>query len=167
MSSHTARTAPSLSSAGAGKLGNPWARLIAPCSLASRVIPRITDSVNPWVRWAVFTIGCLPASQDRRLTVQLHRHSGSSPHLARYGDRAAPGFDQSLADGEPQARAARRGREARLEDAREVLRRNALPVVGHHDPDAVACSLADFEGDARGPRVPRVLHQVHQYFLEL
>ena len=27
--------------------------LIAPCSLASRVMPRITDSVNPWVREAV------------------------------------------------------------------------------------------------------------------
>ena len=49
----TARAAASFSKPGAGKLGNPWARLIAPCSLARRVIPRITDSVNPWVLTAV------------------------------------------------------------------------------------------------------------------
>ena len=32
--------------AGQAKSGNPWARLIASCRMASRVISRITDSVN-------------------------------------------------------------------------------------------------------------------------
>src|SRR3989442_15266675 len=35
---------------------------MAPCSLASRVIPRITDSVNEWVRRAV----CIEAEVTRR-----------------------------------------------------------------------------------------------------
>src|SRR5256885_487775 len=48
-----ALVAASFRTSGAGKLGNPWARLIAPCSLASRVMPRITDSVKPCVRCAV------------------------------------------------------------------------------------------------------------------
>ncbi len=56
-SSRIACTAASFSTAGAGKFGNPWARLIAPCSLASRVMPRMTDSVKDWVRWAVCTRG--------------------------------------------------------------------------------------------------------------
>src|SRR2546425_3700051 len=50
MSARIARAAASLMTSGAGKLGKPWARLMAPCSLATRVIPRMTDSVKPWVR---------------------------------------------------------------------------------------------------------------------
>ncbi len=53
MSARSAATAASLSTSGAGKLGKPCARLIAPCSAASRVIPRMTDSVKVWVRRAV------------------------------------------------------------------------------------------------------------------
>ena len=49
-SSRIARAAASFSTSGQGKLGNPCARLIALCSFASRVMPRITDSVKPWVR---------------------------------------------------------------------------------------------------------------------
>src|SRR5881296_4088042 len=64
-SSRIARAAASFSTSGAGKLGNPWARLMAPCSFASRVMPRITDSVKPWVRAAV----CM--THDR-LQLQLH-----------------------------------------------------------------------------------------------
>src|SRR6478672_5935936 len=45
-SARMAATAASLISAGAGKSGKPWARLTAPCATASRVISRITDSVN-------------------------------------------------------------------------------------------------------------------------
>ena len=41
-----ATAAASLSAAGAGKSGNPWARLIAPCACATRVISRIADSAN-------------------------------------------------------------------------------------------------------------------------
>src|SRR5579885_3908366 len=46
MSRAIASAAASLSTAGAGKSGNPCARLMAPCCMASRVISRITDSVN-------------------------------------------------------------------------------------------------------------------------
>src|SRR5437667_1628553 len=50
MSARIAREAASLMTSGAGKLGKPCARLMAPCSLATRVIQRMTDSVKPWVR---------------------------------------------------------------------------------------------------------------------
>src|SRR2546427_3654062 len=49
-SSWIARAAASFNTSGAAKLGNPWARLMAACSFASRVMPRITDLVKPWVR---------------------------------------------------------------------------------------------------------------------
>ena len=45
-SASIASTAARLTSSGAGKSGNPCARLTAPRSIASRVISRITDSVN-------------------------------------------------------------------------------------------------------------------------
>src|SRR6266568_2105536 len=51
--SRIARIAASLRTPGQGKLGKPCERLMAPCSLASRVMPRITDSVKPCVRRAV------------------------------------------------------------------------------------------------------------------
>src|SRR6266536_601311 len=47
-----ARTAAAFTSSGASKSGKPWARLTAPCSSASRVISRMTDSVNRSVRRA-------------------------------------------------------------------------------------------------------------------
>src|SRR5438874_3632106 len=59
-SSAMAHAAASFKTSGAAKFGNPCARLMAPCSLASRVMPRITDSVNECVRRAV----CI----DRKLT---------------------------------------------------------------------------------------------------
>ena len=46
-----AAQAASLRRSCAGKSGNPWARLMAPCSLATRVISRITDSVNCAALW--------------------------------------------------------------------------------------------------------------------
>src|SRR6516225_7979329 len=46
MSSEIACLAASLISAGAAKSGNPCERLTALCFIASRVISRITDSVN-------------------------------------------------------------------------------------------------------------------------
>ena len=45
-SASIASTAACLTSAGAGKSGKPCARLTASCSIARRVISRITDSVN-------------------------------------------------------------------------------------------------------------------------
>src|SRR4051812_27668798 len=47
--------AASLSISGAAKSGNPWARLRASYSCATRVISRITDSVKLAVRAAVLT----------------------------------------------------------------------------------------------------------------
>src|SRR2546421_8353895 len=46
MSSAIARIATLLTSFGAAKSGKPWERLTAPYLIASRVISRITDSVN-------------------------------------------------------------------------------------------------------------------------
>src|SRR5260370_22141535 len=46
MSSAMALRGVSLISSGAAKSGNPWDRLTAPCFNASRVISRVTDSVN-------------------------------------------------------------------------------------------------------------------------
>src|SRR5438093_11839567 len=67
-SSRIARAAASFRRSGAGKFGNPWARWMAPCSVASRVIPRITDSVNEWVRRAVCIEGELTRTRPRRNT---------------------------------------------------------------------------------------------------
>src|SRR6266513_3777174 len=52
-SSRIARAAASFRTSGQGKLGKPCERLMASCSFASRVIPRITDSVKACVRRAV------------------------------------------------------------------------------------------------------------------
>src|SRR5271165_2504299 len=46
MSAAIASWAARLTSAGAGKSGKPWDRFTAPCSMACRVISRITDSVK-------------------------------------------------------------------------------------------------------------------------
>src|SRR4026207_497309 len=45
-SAKSAAAAASLISSGAGKSGKPWARLTAPCATASRLVSRMTDSVN-------------------------------------------------------------------------------------------------------------------------
>src|SRR5213079_1865999 len=65
-SSAVARAAACFSTSGAAKFGNPCARLMASCSLASRVIPRITDSVKPCVRRAVCMRGNLQRERPRR-----------------------------------------------------------------------------------------------------
>src|SRR5688572_28656015 len=52
MSPLIAAHAASFIGSGIGKSGKPWARLIASCWLAIRVISRITDSVNVEVRLA-------------------------------------------------------------------------------------------------------------------
>jgi len=53
MSPWIAAHAASFIGAGIGKSGNPCARFIAPYWLATRVISRITDSVNVLARFAV------------------------------------------------------------------------------------------------------------------
>src|SRR5688500_11396073 len=54
--------------AGAGKSGKPWARFTAWCAAASRVISRMTDSVNGRVRSARkrqrVSAGCTRAPGD-------------------------------------------------------------------------------------------------------
>src|ERR1035438_3740496 len=75
-SARMAATAASLSSSGAGKLGKPWARLMAPCSLASRVIPRMTDSVKPWVRRAV----CITLQGNNHKLKRELGHRGHKKH---------------------------------------------------------------------------------------
>src|SRR5689334_11705860 len=64
MSPRIASVAAALSSSGAAKLGKPWARLIARCSRARRVMPRITDSRKPWVLRAVVIPGTYHAQGD-------------------------------------------------------------------------------------------------------
>src|SRR6266498_3727645 len=68
-----ARTAAALTSSGVSKSGKPWARLMAACSSARRVISRITDSVNRSVRRAATnlleTVPLTPRSASRRSPV--------------------------------------------------------------------------------------------------
>src|SRR3954470_13917532 len=59
----SARCAASISACGGRKFGMPWARLTPPCCMTTRVISRMTDSVNPWTRCE---IGRLAASGDGR-----------------------------------------------------------------------------------------------------
>src|SRR5438309_109170 len=70
--SRIARIAASFKTSGQGKLGKPCARLMAPCSLASRVMPRMTDSVKPWVRAAVCIGTNLVGKVRRGKTSPLH-----------------------------------------------------------------------------------------------
>src|ERR1041384_7465908 len=46
----SARCAASTTARGGGKFGMPWARFTPPYWLTTRVISRMTDSVNPWTR---------------------------------------------------------------------------------------------------------------------
>src|SRR6266536_1207810 len=63
-SASMAALAACFSSGGQGKSGNPWARLIASCSSASRVISRMTDSVND----PTLPLTFIPESPVRRPT---------------------------------------------------------------------------------------------------
>src|SRR2546423_4393067 len=65
-SSAMARAAACFRTSGEAKFGNPCARLMASCSLASRVMPRITDSVKPCVRRAVCIRRNLQRERPRR-----------------------------------------------------------------------------------------------------
>ena len=57
------------------------------------------------------------------------------PVRALDGDLAAPAFDELTADREPEPAPARARREVRLEDSRQHVGGNALPVVAHDDAD--------------------------------
>ena len=48
-----ARCAASISAWGGRKFGMPWARFTPPYWPTTRVISRMTDSVNPWTRWEI------------------------------------------------------------------------------------------------------------------
>ena len=86
-SSWIARAAASFSTSGAAKLGNPWARLMAACSFASRVMPRITDSVKPWVRVAVCIVHNINPVAVARLGLAAALPAGSVEHP--HGSREA------------------------------------------------------------------------------
>src|SRR5262245_60436691 len=59
----SARWAASTSTSGGRKFGMPWARLMPPCWLFTRVISRMTDSVNPCTRFEIIP-QALPAAGD-------------------------------------------------------------------------------------------------------
>src|SRR5262245_60692231 len=90
--------AASFRSAGAGKLGKPWARLMELCSRASRVMPRITDSRKPWVRRAVVTgapgKGWLKTSVAQRLP---HQNGMEPPLFTDLHSHLVPGVDDGSA----------------------------------------------------------------------
>src|SRR5688500_19823520 len=94
MSERIARIAASFRSSGAGKLGNPWARLRESCSRASRVMPRITDSRKPWVRRAVVTRapgrGWLKTSVSR---TSSHEGTAEPPPFTDLHSHLVPGVD--------------------------------------------------------------------------
>ncbi len=81
-SARMASTAASFRSSGAGKSGKPWARLIAPCSRATRVISRMTDSVKR---------AALADSVSGRLPIAAQRLAGiTGRQLAASGPRSRP-----------------------------------------------------------------------------
>src|SRR6267142_1414229 len=99
-----ARWAASISSRGGGKLGIPWARLMPSYWLLTRVISRITDSVNPWTRLEIMRREreALPAARDGR-------DDGDLVALLERGGRALQETDVLLVDvdvDEPPERAA-------------------------------------------------------------
>src|SRR4029453_2300340 len=76
-SSAMACRAASLSSCGAGKSGKPCERLIAPCATESRVISRITDSVNEDAlrEGRIFDIRAMIVVEiEDRKSTRLHSH---------------------------------------------------------------------------------------------
>ena len=81
---------------------------------------------------------------------------------------AVVGAHNPLDDHQAQAAAFFLGRIKRLEDAVELLLRNAAAGVGHAHPDAVAV-LAGLQSQraARRHGLRRVFHQVHQHLLQL
>src|SRR5947199_291405 len=158
MSSRMARAAASFSASGAGKFGNPCARLIAPCSLASRVMPRITDSVKPCVRRAVCMAGggatsgaasrsCSAAccSSPRR-SCRSWRRSERPPryadHLSADADAAGvEGLDRHLVAFAHLSHYAGRGQLAAVEDQFARARRADAELVfllADREPAAVA-----------------------------
>src|SRR5262249_21096744 len=73
----SARWAASTTAGGGAKFGMPWARLTPPYWLTTRVISRMTDSVNPWTRSEIRTrVGSAPSRDggyDRDLVTVLER----------------------------------------------------------------------------------------------
>jgi len=73
-------------------------------------------------------------------------------------------------DGEPEAGAAPRllGREERLEDVRQHVRRDTRTVVADdHDDVVVVAAQLDRQRTVRGERVGRVHQEVHEHLIQL
>src|SRR5262245_34231367 len=81
---------------------------------------------------------------------------------ALHFDPGTPSLHQSLHDRKTEPRAARGGREARLEDARELGGGNAAPIVFHRNDVAF-----DANADQLRASIPGILQQIDQRFLHL
>src|SRR4029450_22041 len=76
-----ARWAASTSSRGGGKLGIPWARLMPSCWLFTRVISRMTDSVNPCTRCEIPIMTAAPSAPgSARRALPASRDGGHDRH---------------------------------------------------------------------------------------
>src|ERR1051326_8226589 len=82
----------------------------------------------------------------------MKSHQCSATHFALHFDPSTPPLRQPLDDGGAEARAAGRRGEARLEDPREKLGRDAAPVVLDGDGGA-----PDPDPDRLGARIPALL----------
>src|SRR2546428_14033751 len=109
---------------------------MAPCSLASRVIPRITDSVNEWVRRAV----CIEAEVTRE---RPRRNSpGPSHACATYALENEPevlageNLARARSDREPPSGAAGCSRRGGLEIEIPRLRADREPA-GRKTPESI------------------------------
>src|SRR5512147_823027 len=131
MSAAMARAAASFRIWGAGKLGNPCARLIASCCAARRVIPRMTDSVKECVRRAV----CMGPNDNLLDGLQL---AGSIGSVRNASD--PPGRSAASAPGPRRRRAG-----PRAHHVRQGSRGAAAP-----------CRLLRVAGAAGGPEPGRV-----------
>ena len=88
-------------------------------------------------RWASSASGC--SGGGGRMRGQLDADLGAAPGRARHRDRAAQALDDVLGDRQAEAGAAALGREVRIEDARQVRRRDADAAVARSTMrDAVA-----------------------------
>src|ERR1041385_2517541 len=90
----------------------------------------------------------------------MKSHQCSATHFALHFDPSTPPLRQPLDDGEAEARAAGRRGEARLEDPREKLGRDAAPVVLDGDGGA-----PDPDPDRLGALIPGVLQEMDRPLL--
>src|SRR5262247_1103658 len=84
-----ARWAASISSRGGGKFGIPWARLMPSYWLLTRVISRITDSVQPWGRIVIARMA------EARPPLPPARNRGNDRHLVSLLERGLGALEEA------------------------------------------------------------------------